>query len=209
MRPFSSVLILLLSFAVRMAQAVTITVTSTADSGVGTLRNAITVANTTPGADTISFNISGTGVHTITPLTVLPTITEAVTIDGYTQPGAAANTLATGDNAAIKIEINGATVEASQNLLAGLNIAASNCTVRGLAINTFYEQILISSGSGNVISGNFIGTNPAGTTIPGSGFAQGNLGISVQSASNTIGGTAAGLRNVIGVRGNGIEIGGS
>ena len=45
--------------------------------------------------------------------------------------------------------------------------------------------------------------------IPGSGFAEGNLGVSIQSANNTIGGTTAAARNVIGVRGNGIENGGS
>jgi len=94
------------------------------------LRDAITLANTTPGADTIAFHISGTGIHTITPLTVLPNITEAVTIDGYTQPGSSMNTLANGDDAVLKIELNGSTVEASQGLLAGLTIAASNCTER-------------------------------------------------------------------------------
>ncbi len=207
-RSFSSVLILLFGFVPGIAQGVTIPVTSTSDSVVGTLRTAITLANTTPGADTISFNISGAGVHTITPATPLPTITEAVTIDGYTQPGASANTLAGGDNAVILIVINGATVEAGQALLPGLEIAASNCAVRGLAINTFYEQILVSSGNVNVISGNFIGTDASGTTIPGSGFAEGNLGVNVQSTNNTIGGTTAAARNVIGVRGNGIELGG-
>lgn len=201
--------ILLLLFAVGSSGAATFTVTNTNDGGAGSLRQAIINANNTAGADTITFNISGAGVHTITPLTVLPTITGTVTIDGYSQPGSSMNTLANGDNAVIKIQLNGATVEASQGLLAGLTIAASNCIVRGLAINTFYEQILISSGSGNVISGNFIGTDASGTTIPGSGFAEGNLGVSVQSANNTIGGTTAAARNVIGVRGNGVENGGS
>ena len=43
----------------------TFTVTSTADSGAGSLRQAILDANATPGADTIAFNIIGRGVHTI------------------------------------------------------------------------------------------------------------------------------------------------
>jgi len=73
-------------------------------------------------------------------------------IDGYTQPGSGVNTQPDGDNAVILIELNGSTVGIGGNLLAGLNIAANNCIVRGLAINTFYQQILISSGSGNVIS---------------------------------------------------------
>ena len=39
----------------------TYTVTSTADSGAGSLRQAILDANANPGADTIAFNIVGAG----------------------------------------------------------------------------------------------------------------------------------------------------
>ena len=53
-----------------------------------TLRAAIQEANATAGADTINFNISGSGVKTIRPTSPLPEITEAVTIAGYSQPGA-------------------------------------------------------------------------------------------------------------------------
>ena len=49
-----------------IANAATFSVTSTADSGAGTLRQAITDANNAAGADTIAFNISGASVHTIT-----------------------------------------------------------------------------------------------------------------------------------------------
>src|SRR5262245_19314501 len=207
MRPFSSVLILLFGFVYGLAQAATFNVVNTNDSGGGSLRQAIIDANNSAGADTIAFNISGAGVHTITPLTTLPIITEAVTIDGYTQLGTSANTLAGGDNAVIRIVINGAIVEAGQGLLNGLQIAASSCIVRGLDINTFYTQILVSSGSGNIIAGNFLGTNVSGTTVPGSGN-EGAIGVNVQSPNNTIGGTTPAARNLIGVRGNGIEIGG-
>ena len=70
-----------------IASATTYTVTSSADAGAGTLRQAIIDANTSLGPDTIAFNIVGSGVHTIVPVTLLPPITDAVTIDGYTQPG--------------------------------------------------------------------------------------------------------------------------
>lgn len=73
-----------------------------------TLRAAIQEANNTPGADTINFNIGGAAsVKTISPASPLPTITEAVTINGYSQPGASANTLAVGNNAVLKIQLNG------------------------------------------------------------------------------------------------------
>jgi len=143
--------------------AATITVTTIADDltpndGSVSLREAITAINAgnnlgdpdiiaqAPGTfgtnDRINFNIPGTGVHTITPGTLLPTISKSVLIDGYTQPGAMANTLASGDNAVILIDINGATVEAGQGLLPGLTIAASNCAVRGVAINTLTNRFL-------------------------------------------------------------------
>ena len=48
-----------LSFLASVAPANTYTVTSTADSGAGTLRQAILDANANPGADTIAFNITG------------------------------------------------------------------------------------------------------------------------------------------------------
>ena len=81
------------------AQAATFTVNSTADPGDGvcdasecTLREAISAANAGSGTDTIAFNIPGDGPHTIRPTSALPTITDPVIIDGYTQPGASPNT---------------------------------------------------------------------------------------------------------------------
>src|SRR5262245_54418204 len=83
-------------------------VTNTGDSGPGSLREAITLANTNPGVDHIYFPIAAGGVQTITTLTELPTITDALVLDGYTQPGASTNTLAQGDNAVLLIRIDGA-----------------------------------------------------------------------------------------------------
>jgi hypothetical protein len=176
-RRFSAALVIVLGLGSGMAQALTFTVTSTSDLGTGTLRNAINSANTTPGADTIAFNISGTGVHTITPMTGLPMITEAVTIDGYSQPGSSANTLTNGDN-----ELNGAGAGGTAKALV---ITAGNCTVRGLVINRFASSAgECSNNGGNVITGNFIGTDAIGTSALGNGF-----GVIFNSGSNnTVGG---------------------
>ncbi len=70
----------------------TFTVINTDDSGRRVAppgdRRTPTPPPTRPAAlDTIAFNIPGAGVHTITPLTGLPQITDPVIIDGYTQPG--------------------------------------------------------------------------------------------------------------------------
>src|SRR5207244_10209859 len=63
-------------------------VTNINDSGTGSLRQAIKDANAHVGADTISFNIGGGGSRTISPLSALPSITDPVTLNGTTQPGA-------------------------------------------------------------------------------------------------------------------------
>src|SRR5262249_6298209 len=66
-------------------------VPNTSDSGNGSLRQAILNANATPNLpgspDVIRFAIPGSGVQTIKPLSALPSITDPVIIDGYSQPG--------------------------------------------------------------------------------------------------------------------------
>jgi hypothetical protein len=62
-------------------------VTSTADSGPGTLRAAILCANANPGLDTIRFAIPGAGPHIIQLLGALPLLEDSLIIDASTQPG--------------------------------------------------------------------------------------------------------------------------
>ena len=163
---------------------------NTGDDGAGSLRQAILDANAAAGADTINFNIPGGGVQTITPQSTLPTITSPVTIDGYTQPGAAANTLADGNNAVLLIELNGTSATGN-----GLISTAGTSTVRGLVINRFSGSGISLSEEigGNIIQGNFIGTDAAGTTALGN-----QIGINLfRSSNNQIGGTAPADRNII------------
>lgn len=128
-----------------------------------TLRAAIEEANHTPGLDYIQFNVGGTSrIKTIRPKTSLPTITEAVVINGYSQPGARENTRGKGTNAVLRVQLDGSLSVGGDN---GLMIQASDVVVRGLVISRFADGIvIIGAGSmGNRIEGNFIGTNPAGT----------------------------------------------
>ena len=135
------------------------------------------------GLDTIAFSIAGAGVKTIAPLTILPTITEQVVIDGTTQPGFAGAPL---------IELSGASCATSP--CHGLWITAGSSTVKGLIVNRFAGRgIFLDTGDGHTITGNYIGTNSAGTAAAGN-----NTGIyATNSANNTIGGAASNLRNVI------------
>src|SRR5438309_6942945 len=80
----------------------TFTVTSTTDSGAGSLRQAILDANANAGADTIAFSIGGGGLQTITLASSLPAITDTVTLDGTTQPGFSGTPLIVLSGAAIQ-----------------------------------------------------------------------------------------------------------
>src|SRR5205085_6967793 len=109
-----------------------IIVTNTLDTGAGSLRQAITEANNDPGS-TITFAIpaadpgySGT-TWTIQPLSPLPTITAAVTIDATTQAAVQ------GGNPPL-VELNGANAGTGAS---GLYVATSGATVKGFIVNRF------------------------------------------------------------------------
>ncbi|MCS6804450.1 MAG: right-handed parallel beta-helix repeat-containing protein [Acidobacteriota bacterium] len=157
-------------------------------SGQCTLRAAIEQANATAQADMISFNIPGNGIPVIRPTRALPAITNPVTLDGTTQPGGL-------------VELNGARAGIAVD---GLTIASGQTVVRGLVIHRFDKNgIRIENGGGNIIEGNFIGTDATGTLPSGNTFD----GIWVNTAGNIIGGTIAAARNVIAGNGSdGIEI---
>lgn len=196
-----------LAAAPALAAAATFTVVNTNDNGSGSLRQAIADANANPGADSIHFNIPGTGPHSIQLATTLPGINSPVTIDGYTQPGAAVNTDPLGSNAQIRIELRPITSAASP---LSLLVGSDGTTIRGLAINRFSGALInITPGSPNcVIAGNFIGTDPTGMIgYPASPGTQ--TGISTGGDGCRVGGTARADRNVVaGVNGTGIYVAG-
>ncbi len=162
-------------------------VTNTNDSGPGSLREAINCANSNPGGDLISFNISGTPPFVITLATKLPSIfDDYTTIDGTTQPG-----YSLGD-----VIIDGINVDGGLSDDDGLELYANFTEVYGLhlrnftpgdaiEIGYFRQNITIGSeakpniitqsrtaifsccsGVENItIRGNFIGTDPAGANL--------------------------------------------
>jgi Right handed beta helix region len=159
-----------------------IIVTTVADSGPGSLRQAILDANLNPGADTIVFDIPGSGVQTINLLSELPSLTDdaGVSIDGFTQPGASPNTLPKADHAVRLIEIKG-------DFLTVLTATSNHNTLRGLAITgNAVTGIRLSGASSSRIVGNLISA----------AFGQG-VEISSGSTDNLVGGTVAEDRNVI------------
>jgi hypothetical protein len=153
-------------------------------------------ANATSGADTINFNLFGSGPFTITPTSQLPTIADQVTINGYTQPGASPNALAKGTNAVLKVELNGTDAGAASGLHIGAS--GSGSLIKGLVINRFSNQGIdvfsLSQALTNVrIEGNFVGTNPSGTeALPNSGD-----GIVLDASNSVVGGSTVAKRNLI------------
>jgi len=120
----------------------TYTVSNTNDSGAGSLRQAIIDANASAnsgGPDTITFNIGADGSQqTINLSSALDPISEAVTIDGFSQYGALTPTTPL-------IELNGSSAGASVD---GLTLAAGSdgSTIQGLVINNFdYNGIVVRS----------------------------------------------------------------
>lgn len=179
--------------------ASTFTVINTLDAGSGSLRQAITSAGTNPyDADNIIFNIptsdpnynASTGVFTISPASLLPTVNSiSVSIDGTTQPG---NTNPNGPEICIK---------STANLSYALCFPFSGCSVKGLIINGFqYGVILTKYGtfpSGSCTVANcYIGVN-----YDGSAALSNDIGIVLYGdvATNTIkdnlisGNTTAGI----------------
>lgn len=171
------------------------------------LSDAIWEANANAGKDTIAFNIPGTGPHVIvlpalgTPLPArfIPSVSDAVVIDGTTEPGYAGTPL-------IEIDGNGRFA-----VLAFSGDETSGSEVRGLAINNTLHAIQLNNPGGNIVERNFIGTDASGTVAKPMppGFLE--TGIEV---SNGLG-PAASLGNTVadnliaGIRGNAISLDGA
>lgn len=183
------------------AGAATFSVTSTADSGAGSLRQALldVAGNCGTGPHTIAFNINGAGPHSITPATALPALSCAATVlDGYTQPqntsaAPASVNLDTGatNNANLLVILNGSGCTGCN----GLTISGTDVIVRGLSIHSFSGAgIEIADGANfATVEGNYIGTDPGGMTALGNGD-----GVRINNANNvTIGGSNVSKRNLI------------
>lgn len=172
----------------------TFMVTSNADSGEGSLRSAIELSNTTPGADEIHFSLP-TGQLRIAPTTVLPWLLDSVTLDGTTQPGFSQLPI---------VELSGENIT---EVRTGINVNADNVQVRGFVINQFTNSgIFVHQVSGTVIQSNIIGADATGEVAKPNG-----TGIAMSGASDaTIGGGSPELGNLVsGNTGYGIVVFGS
>src|SRR5688500_8070430 len=107
----------------RSADGAVFTVTSTSDSGGGSLRQAIVDANSSPGTNRIAFDLPGQGPHTIQLTSDLPYLNGPVVIDGRTQPGFSDKPV---------VEVSGSALEFG----VGFTLSG-NSVLQGLVINGF------------------------------------------------------------------------
>ena len=167
--------------------------------GVCSLRAALEESNARPPYDLydvtpmpITFNISGTGVKTITPTIGYPEIFYPINVNGYTQTGGAENTnnFNQGLNTAIKVKVDGLNTggtfafHCGNNTLKGLSLVNGN-------IDFLYEEGYSKTKDNNTIQGCFIGMNA-------NGIAQADAALHFNNQDlNTIGGTTNATRNLI------------
>ncbi len=198
----------------------------------GSLRAAITNATNSDGPSEIDFDIptsdpnynAATGTFLIQPLSTvppgnlddfaLPPIGGTTTVDAYTQPGASPNTMVTGDNAKILIQIDGSlAVTPGGEGLTPLN--TSETVIRGFSITGWISEDLSTpdmptggiglaeGGVSDYMEGNFVGVDPDGKTAnPNSEGVNEDAGPEIGAPSaafggDVLGGTTPQARNVI------------
>ena len=140
------------------------------DGNQCTLRAAIELANALGGSQSITFDIPGGGVPDIAPASALPSLQTSISIDGTTQTGG-------------WVQLSGAT---EGGTAPGLTVAGGSAVIKGLVIDgwTNFGGVFVAGGSGTVIAGNRIGTDPTGTAaVPN------RYGVYVSAPDVTVGGS--------------------
>jgi trimeric autotransporter adhesin len=172
-------------------------VTNTADTGSGSLRDAIAVANQNPGPAHIGFNIAGGCGQVIVLASPLPDTSYPLSIDGTTQPGWIANTAFgsfNGKACITLVSLSGPAfaLEAASD--------ASQLSVSGVGFAGFSDAaIRLTGGSGHVISGNvltggsFLPVNNDGIRITGTAKNVLIGGYDNTSTNLIVNGTGAGI----------------
>ena len=179
------------------------TITTGADSGSDSLRDAIGRANDSPGNDIITFNITdpayrtSTGTYRITLDSPLPVITETITIDATTNSGF--------DGTPV-VEIYGASIDGSGS---GLTLEADNSTIQGLEFTKFAQHGIVITGDKNRIISNTLSlnggdgvrvTSGVSNTIRSATYVNDGLGINLGEGDgptpNDLGDTDTGANNL-------------
>ncbi len=174
-------------------------VTTTSDSGAGTLRAAIEYANANTDKDDITFAVPGPGPHAITLSSALPAISdEGVSIDGTTQDGTTCGDLWAGVPRTLKVE-----VDANDGIFNAFSISGADVAIRGIAIqgvnwvsgNGVNAVKFLSTSANGLLQCSYLGLHADGSDAGAA--SAGFSGVFVQGDSIQIGGSAEGDGNVI------------
>jgi hypothetical protein len=164
-------------------------VTTEADVGPGSLRQAVLDANATPERDGITFAIpTAAGVTpTIRPLSPLPAVTAPLVIDGGSWRG--------GGVQPPRVNLDGRAAGAGAD---GIVLSAEQSAVYGMAIYGFSRNGVVLSGGyttrasvcylGLTAGGESVGNGDAGVLVTGGGGTVGGSGPSEQPLPNVISG---------------------
>ena len=167
------------------------TVTSTLDDGsIGTLRAAIVAANSNPNATPINFNLGDANScpRTITLSQPLDDITTDMTIDGYSESGAAHNTLFGDYDGKICVIVKAADNAVTHALRVG---AGGRLTVKGIEFEGFSTAaVRLAGGDGSIVVGNGFSAMPGATAN--------DVGVLIEGTAtgSLIGSTSVSDRNV-------------
>ncbi|WP_165440767.1 DUF4347 domain-containing protein, partial [Rubripirellula amarantea] len=186
------------------AHTITVTTTSTVNDGdvssIDALLNdrgsdgeisleeAIRAANNTTNGSTpdrINFNIAGGGPHVINLDDNLPNISDAVIIDGTSEPDF---------NGTPMIVLNGSLAGGGSNGFVLAN-GSNGSTIQGFVLQAFGKSGIRIDSSGNTIVGNYIGTDVTGHNAVGNN--EDGIWLKDGATNNTIGGVDDASRNVI------------
>ncbi len=184
----------------RRLMPATFLVNTTADSDVGSLRQAIIDSNATPGLNTIDFNIGSVGSEqTIVASSGMPNITNPVLVDGWSQggPGYAGVPL---------VQIDGTNAGTGARGLS-FGVGSDGSTVQAMVVSGFSggfsgAAIALESND-NLVQGCYIGTNDTGMTALAN---ETGVLIDASASFNTIGGPTAAAINVISGNRYGVDI---
>lgn len=141
-------------------------VTTPADGGVGSLREAVIAANANPDRSTIDFDIDrnafGPGPWTIRLASDLPMITTPVLVRGYSQPGSVAPTSTGNGRPLIEIDTDGGATSAlvfvrgaEKSVVTGLSFIGGNAPKSAVALLLLADDVRVSA--------SFIGVRADGT----------------------------------------------
>lgn len=177
-------------------------VTSALDNAFDpTLRTAINTANQNSNANTIAFALDSSPTPTcpqvITLSNPLPDITTDVTIDGFSEAGASANTQYLGYDGRICIILRAANSAVDHALAV---TGSGRLTVKGIEFEGFSKAgVVLSAGNGSIVAGNGFSAM--------SGSAANGAGVRIDGTANhsLIGALSPNDRNVFDQGGAGVD----